>query len=526
MMNKQLIFSLLFIASKGIINAQINSPYSIKVSAEFESPKKHVVMDPVPYGKNGIIQVNAKKTDSFSFQLFNTDLKFIKENTVSTEGKLNDRVNFERFVKFENKTYLMVRDVFRETDNEGISALEFSPDKLDFSGNSRNLFKSSGRVRMYSYSFYKSEDEKNFMYTYELVSKDRRDKINKDIIGMQVFDENLGKIWGAEIEMPYTEAKMDNWGYTLGDDGSVYLLAKVYNDDTRKDSYEGMPNYHFEVIMYNANNLQPKIIPVKFGDFFPKEAYIYENEKHELFVTGFYSKALNKPIDGAYMFTIDTKQGIAMKPESGYYEFPAEIIKSFMSEREKRRTEKKEAKDADIGIEYLKIRSIYKMKNGSTTILSEQFHTETHTYYNGRTTTTTYDTYAEDIFLMNIDAAGKMKWVKKIPKGQHSNDSYGPQLSFKSYLSNDIIHIFYVDNLKNLNLPPTEAPKWHEQGRGGFLTAVKVDENGNQSKFNLGEIDKYETNFYIRYFVDGGLNNIISSERKHKMNTLYSIEIR
>lgn len=506
--------------------AQQNSPYTIKFSQEFSSPKKHAIMHPIAYGKDGIIQINAKRTESFSFQLFNSDLKLVKENTVSTEGKLNERVNYQNFVKFENKTYLMVRDVFKETENEGISALEFIPSKMDFAGNSRNLFKSSGRVRMYSYSFYKSENEINFLYTYELVSKDRRDKYNKDIIGMYVFDENLGKIWGAEVEMPYTESKMDNWGYTLGDDGTVYMLAKVFNDDTRKEHTDGLPNYHFEVIMFNAQNTKPKIIKVSLDNYFIKEAYIYENEKHEIFVTGFYSKLLNKPIDGAYMFTINTAQGIAMKPEAGHYEFPSEIIKSFMSEREKRKTEKKEAKEQDLGIDYLKIRNIYKMSNGSTTIISEQFHTVTHTYYNGRTTQTTYDTYAEDIFLMNIDAAGKMKWVKKIPKAQHSNDAYGPQLSFKSMAIDNSIHIFFVDNLKNLNLPPTEAPKWHDQGRGGFLTAVKIDENGEQNKYNLGEIEKYETNFYIRYFIDGGSNNIISTERKRKMNTIYSIELK
>lgn len=517
------LFLVLF--SQGIYS-QVNSPYEIKVSAEFESPKHHLVMNPVPYGMNGIIQVNAKKTESFSFQLFSNDLKLIKENTVSTEGKLNERVNFNRFEKFENKTYLFVRDVFKDTDNEGISALEFSPMNLDFTGNSRNLFKSSGKVRSFSYAFYKSEDEKNFMYTYELVSKIKRDKINKDVIGMNIFDENLGKIWGAEVEMPYTEAKMDNWGYTLGDDGSVYLLARVYNDDTQKESIDGLPNYHFEVIMYNADNIAPKIIPINFDNYFPKEAFIYENEKHQLFVSGFYSKEVNKPIDGAYMFTIDTKQGIAMKPEGGYFEFPSDIIKSFMSDREKKNADKKEEKGKDLGIDYLKIRAIYKMKNGSTTIVSEQFHVVTRTYYNGRTTQTTYDSYAEDVFAMNIGENGKMKWVKKIPKSQHSNDSYGPQLSIKSYAIDNDLHVFYVDNLKNLNLPTTEAPKWHEQGRGGFLTGVKFDENGNQTKYNLGEIEKYETNFYIREFVDGGLNNIISSERKHKMNTLYSIRIK
>lgn len=506
--------------------AQQNSPYTVKVSQEFESPKRHVVMNPVPYGDLGIIQVNAKKVESFSFQLFSNDLKFLKENTVSTEGKLNEHVSYNRFQKFNNKTYLMVRDVFKDTETEGISALEFSPEKLDFVGQSRNLFKSSDKVRSFSYRFYMSEDEKNFMYTYELVSREKRDKLNKDIVGMHIFDENLGKIWGAEVEMPYTEAKMDNWGYTLGDDGTVYLLARVYNDDTQKESIDGLPNYHFEVIMYNADNVKPKIIKVSLDNNFPKEAYIYENEKHDIFVSGFYSKGANKPIDGAYMVTIDTKQGISMKPEGGYYEFPSELIKSFMSDREKKRAEKREQKESDLGIDFLKIRAIYKMKNGSTTIVSEQYHVVTRTYYNGRTTQTTYDTYAEDVFIMNIDAMGKMKWVKKIPKAQHSNDAGGPQLSIQTYAVDNDIHVFYVDNLKNLNLPVNEAPKWHEQGRGGFLTGVKIDQNGNQSKYNLGEVEKYETNFYIREFIDGGRNNIISSERKHKMNSLYSIEIK
>ncbi len=501
-------------------------PYDIKVSAEFESPGRYIVLNPVPYGDKGIIQVNAKNVESFNFQHFDSDLKFIKENTVETEGKLNKRVNFNRFVKFNNKTYLFVRDVFRETENEGISALEFNPDKLEFAGTSRNLFKSSGKVRMNSYSFYQSEDENNFLYTYELTPKDRRDKYNKDVLGMYVFDENLGKIWGAEVELPYTEAKMDNWGYTLGNDGSVYLLAKVFNDDTRKEAIDGLPNYHFEVIMYNEGNTNPKIIKVSADNNFIKEAYIYENKKKEIFVTGFYSKGHNKPIDGAYMFLVDTKQGIAMKPEAGYYEFPSEIIKSFMSEREKRRAEKKEAKEDDLGIDFLKIRSIYEMKNGSICIVSEQFHTVTRTHYNGRNTYTTYDTYAEDIFVMNIDALGKMKWVKKIPKSQHSNDAYGPQLSINSYAVDNSLHLFYIDNLKNYNLPVTEAPKWHEQGRGGFLTAVRLDENGNQTKYNLGEIEKYETNFYIREFIDGDKNNLISTERRRRMNSLYSIEIR
>src|ERR1043165_812496 len=137
------------VALSSVVNAQVSAgPYTVRNSAEFESPKKHAISDPIPYGDKGIIQVNIQKAKSFSFQLFNNDLVYQKENTVPTEGLLNERVQYERAIKLKNKTYIMFRDVFREEDKEGISALEFNPDKLDFVGKSINLFSSSIRVKM------------------------------------------------------------------------------------------------------------------------------------------------------------------------------------------------------------------------------------------------------------------------------------------------------------------------------------------------------------------------------------------
>ncbi|MGZ4055853.1 MAG: hypothetical protein ACXVPM_13175, partial [Bacteroidia bacterium] len=84
--------SKLFIASCFVLNvlslstnAQVTQgPYTVRNSAEFESPKKHEVSDPIAYGDKGIIQMNIKKAESFSFQLFNNNLEFQKENTVPT----------------------------------------------------------------------------------------------------------------------------------------------------------------------------------------------------------------------------------------------------------------------------------------------------------------------------------------------------------------------------------------------------------------------------------------------------------
>lgn len=531
------------------IFAQKAGPYVVKSSEEFESPKRHEIMDPVPYGKDGIIQVNAKKSESFSFQLFSNDLKFIKENTVNTETKLNEHTSYDRFFKFKNKTYLFVRDVNKEAHTEGISALEFSPKDLDFTGSSKGLFQSSDKVRTLggsgvsalgyfyvkgytgAYTFDVSNDATKFLYSYSLVPKEKKDKLNKDIIGLYAFDENLNKLWGGEYEMPYTEAIMDNLGYTIADDGKVYLLAKVFeNDDRKAATKDGVPNYHFEILIYQKDSKTPKSVEIKIDNYFPKEAYIYEGNNHNIVIAGFYGKAANKPVDGAYMVKLDVEKATVSKVNGGYFEIPSEIIKAFTSEREKRKLEKKEDKDAegDIGVDNLRIRDIYEMPNGSTKIVSEQYWVRRITYYDNscHCMKTKYDTYADDIFVMSIDAKGKLDWVKKIPKAQHSSDAIGDGLSINSMVTGNDLHIFYIDNIKNLNLPATEAPKVHQNRMGGFLTAVTVTEKGDVKKFSLGQINDFDTNFFIRGFEDGGNNNIISTERKKKMNKLFSIEVK
>ncbi len=537
------------------IKAQKAGPFDVNASAEFASPKKHRVSDPLGYGKDGIIQVNMRGIESFNFQQFTSDLKFVKENTVSTDGKLNEHVSYAGMTKLKNKTYMFLRDVNREAKTEGISALEFLPKDLDFAGKAVPLFQSSDKVRTvsfvfsfggaasvgganqgigsasdYGYNFVLSGDETKFLYTYSLAPKEKKDALNKDVIGMWVFDENLAKQWGGEFEMPYTEAKMDNLGYTVGNDGKVYLLAKVYEGDRPKESKDKdkkVPNFHFEVLVYEKATKSPKIVELKLDNYFPKEAYIYEDSKSNIVIAGFYGKAANKPVDGAYMVKLDVEKATVSKINGGYYEIPTDVIKAFTSDREKRKLDKKKEKDEDndIGIDHLVIRDIYELSNGSTAIVSEQYWVKVTWYYDNscKCMRQRYDTYADDIFVMSIDASGKLAWVKKIPKAQHASDAMGIGLSLNSFVTGNDIHIFYLDNIKNANLPENQAPKVHQNRMGGFLTGVNIDSKGDVKKYNLGDIKVYKTNFYIRYFLDGGNNNLISTERRKKKNLLFSI---
>jgi hypothetical protein len=519
-------------------------PYEVKKSVEFVSPKGHKVMNPLAYGSNGIIQVNAKGVESFSFQKFSTDLKLEKENTVSTEGKIRDYNHYERFIVLKSKTYLFTREIKKDAKTEGIAAIEFLPEKLDFAGKSVSLFQSSDKVKVVrtaaagavgfwsfggtvNYDFVLSEDKTKFMYDYTLVPKEKKDKINKDIIGLYVFDENLNKLWGGEYKMPYTEAIMDNLGYTLSDDGKIYLLARVFENDERKaKTKDGKANYHFEVLVYEKDKKTPKPIEIKLDNYFPQDAYIYEDATHNIVIAGFYAKGPNGVDDGAYMVKLEVDKSTVSKVNGGYYEIPSDVIKSFSSAREKKKLDKKESKGADLGIRFLRVRDIYTTPNGSTKIISEQYEERVTYVYTSKGVQTKYDTYADDIFVLSIDNKGKLEWVKKIPKAQHSGDWVGVSLSINNMVIGNDLHIFFLDNLKNWNLPETQAPKMHQDRRGGFLNGVTIDAKGTVTKYNLGDTKTFKTNFFIRYFVQGNTNSLVSTERKKKKNILFSIEAK
>ena len=145
-----------------IVAQKSDSPVKMMQSEDFESPGRHEILSPIPYGEKGILQVNNKGTKSFNFQLFSNDLKFIKDNTVEPKEKLSEHAAYPRFIKIGDKTFLFVRDVYKDRDKEGVSCLEFNLDKLNFEPRDQKLFETSDKVAyngLYGFSSESFEDE-------------------------------------------------------------------------------------------------------------------------------------------------------------------------------------------------------------------------------------------------------------------------------------------------------------------------------------------------------------------------------
>ncbi|MDQ3046947.1 MAG: hypothetical protein M3R27_05310 [Bacteroidota bacterium] len=550
-MKKNQIVAILVLILVGVenLNAQAvagkvtKGSYTFRNSSAFETPKGYAIQKPLMFS-DGILQMSVKGTDGYHFQWFSNEMRLMKENTIDLNGKFGNKTTFSQFLQLKSKVYVIGREVFKESGTEGICAFEIDHKSLNVKGDVNHLFESSRKVKTMGFGFYGggmvmnldgalgydlniSEDKTKFMYSFCLAPKEKRDKLNKDEIGIFVFDENLTKIWGGEVVMPYSEAKMENLGFTVTNDGKVCLLAKVYDGEDSKDGAKDKtkPNYHFEVIIYQEGSKTPKIAEIKLDNYFNREVSMFQDKKGNIVFAGFYGKKGNNGgIDGTYMLTLDVDKGSVSKVNGGFYEIPSEFIKTFMSERQLKKTEKKEEKeDFDLELTNLVIRDMFSVPDGSTTIVSEIYWMEAHTSRSSNGTTSTYYTYNyNDIVIMNIKG-GKMEWIKKIKK--FSENSYPYLLSINSVLVGNDVHVFWKDKPENSFVAEGQKPAKFN-GRDGMLRACKISARGEMKFEDIVNLERYDIRCSLREYINNGSNTLSNTERSKKQNVMFAIDVK
>jgi hypothetical protein len=335
------------------------------------------------------------------------------------------------------------------------------------------------------FSFYFSYDSTSMVVQYRLAPELKNDSKNFDRIGMHVFDQSMAEKWGKQIQMPYTEKKMDNLDYTVDSKANVYIATRIFEDNTTdlKKRGEEEPNYHLEILKI-ASSGKVSTTPVDVADKFIKTIWLYENAKGNMVGAGYYNKgkrAVNA--DGVIMFAIGTDGKLA---NLNAYEIPADVLNQYATGKEKRQHNRSE-KDDKAEFENLKLRDVVNGKDGSILLVGEQRYSITRTSYNATTHTTSSHTtyYCNDVLIAKVDPAGKLAWMKKLPKRQFGTQGYYG-LSYRYVRGNLNHYFFYLDNEKNLDLPLTEVPASHVAGQGGFLTTYVInDKTGEVVKKSL-----------------------------------------
>jgi len=324
-----------------------------------------------------------------------------------------------------------------------------------------------------------SFDGSKVLINYRRKPLNKKDSENYDILGFYVFDSAMSKVWGEEVKMPHTEADMNNLAYSVTKDGVAHMLAYI------KGSKE------FEMINIDNGDLKTHRLDVD-GDLVFQSFTLQEDPSGNLVCSGYYAQgldvkvswtgnaALSYNINGIKHFKVD-KNGKTL--DSFDYEFPVALINQYESERTKEKNEDRDQK-GKAGIADLKMRDVIVNPDGSTVFVGEQYFLRTSGYGSNQSTSYNY----ADVIVSKVDKSGKLMWHKKLPKTQVGSAGKGG-MGIKFIQAKDACYVLYLDNVKNASIGMDQVPVKHLDGKGGFLSAYKLDNTtGDVTKHTIFDI--------------------------------------
>lgn len=503
-----------------------NIKYSF--SQEFESIKKHVDFGFYKFGKNKYAEVYFKAEKDMMFQIYDENFNSIKNEETTLLPEIDSKhVAHESFFSVKNDYYWFYSTWDRKTETERLFAQPFNQGVFKFTENPINLIETSRLIPYDKYKFSTSTDSTKLLVTYKVKPKIKNDKLNKDIVGFNLYDNKMKKIYAAEIEMPYSEFDMDNLLYKVDSRGNIYMLTqvKINNALDGEKSKENKKAYRYELIRVNQKENILQSIKIELINKYTNSVVLTEDLNHNIVVTGYYSNLKNSGgADGAYLAKLELNENNSVKKFNiSYYEFPTEILKAYETTRTKKKMDKKN-KDDNLEAWNLKFDRVVFEKDGGMLIIGEENYDVTYSYRCGNSTcySTTY--YSEDIYVLKIDNAGRTQWCRKIPKQQSTGYN---SISHHFHPYNGEYYFFYLDNIKNLDLSLTESPAWFNGGKGSYLTCVKIDANGKMIKKSIFDPREEEVHIYPRNFETISANVIVDrlrEDRKH--SKVFRLELK
>ena len=266
---------------------------------------------------------------------------------------------------------------------------------------------------------------------------------------ISVLNKDLSVDWSRKTSFKYTEEQVDVLATLLKSDGSVYLLAKIYEgkkarESKKNDKRKSVAAYDITLFHFQKDDEKPREYRLKLGDSFIRGASLATDKSDNLKCAGFYSNTKNGSLQGVFYLDLASDGSITT---SNKKEFTVTDLKKF--------GEKNTDKDrtGDMGLEdSFKFSDFLVRDDGSAVVVAEENYVVVRTSYNGRTYSTTYEYNSKDIIVFTINTKGEIERVNAIPKYQVGiNTDYF--ISYVSLLHGNEVTFFYNEDEDNMDKP-------------------------------------------------------------------------
>jgi hypothetical protein len=225
-----------------------------------------------------------------------------------------------------------------------------------------------------------------------------------------IFDNNFNKVYEKVFIKNIKDRLFDITDVAVNEnDASIYLLGKIFENNSRRSKKNHKTNYHYE--MYKINKDAEEVVSFKSKEFIHSLKIL--QRKDVLYLVGFYSEKKDSRSKGVCRFNLATDLRIKDKK---FNPFSDQFFKDKYRKGKDVSNRKKEVKHIDY-------RDIFLDNNNSIIINAEEFYiTESQSYISntngGGHWTTTIVYHYVDIISTKIDGEGKLVWARNINKHQ------------------------------------------------------------------------------------------------------------
>lgn len=411
----------IFLFSTLSMFAQSGKPdnLEIQVGEEIKTGKKEFIDKIIGKDEEGTY-VMAKYADQMTLFYYLNDLTLKKKTTFKLEYKKKN-LAYRGIVQMGSEFFMFTTYRDKKKKMTYLYSQKLNKNSLEFNA-PRELASASyegyKKREAANYYFKISADSNFLMFITDLPSG----KEDVDRFGLMVFDNEMEEVWShRSIEIEETETSFLRYDSQIGNDGKVYVLAKIY--DTSKKYKKGEISYTFEMMVYEADNDEPESFDVTLDGQFMSDVNFERLENGNMQVVGFYSDKGGVQ-NGVFNLLIDAESNEIINVETT--EFPTDFIVQHSSEKEKKKAAKKEAKGKEIAFYSYDIDDLIEHADGTVTMIGEQYryYVTCTTDANGNQRCTYHYIYG-NIIVVKFDEDGAVDWMELIPKYQHTTNDNG-----------------------------------------------------------------------------------------------------
>ena len=348
---------------------------------------------------------------------------------------------------------------------------------------------------------------------FRAVSDDDRDDEPFRIF-ISVMNKDLSVDWSRKLSLRHTEEQTEVLATLLKNDGSVFMLAKIYEgkkakESKKNDKKKSVAAYDIVLYKFSKDSEDPKEYKLQLGDSFIRGAALATDLSDNLKCAGFYSNTKNGSLQGVFYLDLGV-DGVVKA--SNKKEFSVADLKKFGDKN----TDKD--KTGSEGLESsFKFSDFLVRDDNSAVVVAEENYVVTHTSYNGRTWTTTYEYNSRDIIIFTINTKGEIERVSAIPKYQIGvNTDYF--ISYVSLLHGNDVVFFYNEDEDNMDKPVSNTkPKLVNSFKDCVAVMTTLSPDGKLVRKQLFEAKDIESLFVPKDSSPFGKNQLFFVSIKPKL---------